>query len=274
MMEDIFYIGNSIKVINGRYGVKKLRLNRPEIRNAFNENMINEIIHVLEELENIKNIDDMRLLTIEGEGKVFCAGADLNYMRSLADKSKEDNFIDAKNLAKMFYQLVNFPTPVISIVHGAAIGGGFGLVACSDYVIATEDTVFATSEVLLGIVPGVISPYIIRKIGVAFASPILLSGQKQTATECLKIGLINKVTKKDNLETETQEQLYHFLQAAPNATRITKELIKNSYPLPNQAQIDFTIEKIATARASTEGKAGLSAFFEKKSPSWCDGMQK
>ncbi|WGL59697.1 enoyl-CoA hydratase-related protein [Pigmentibacter sp. JX0631] len=273
-MEDIFYAGNSIKVINAEFGVKKLILNRPDIRNAFNEEMINEIIYVLKELKDIKNIYEMRLLTIEGTGKVFCAGADLNYMRSLADKSHEENLLDAKNLAKMFYEIVNFPTPVISFVHGAAIGGGFGLVACSDYVLTTEETVLATSEVLLGIVPGVISPYIIRKIGVAFASPILLSGKKQSADECLKIGLIHKVTKKENIENEKQEILQHFLQAAPSAARITKELIKNSYPLPNQVQIDFTIEKIAVARSSSEGKAGLTAFFEKKNPSWCDGMQK
>lgn len=273
-MEKTLYTGNCIEVKELKHGVKKIILNRPDIRNAFNETMIKEIIHVLDLLKKIQNINEMRLLLIEGSGKVFCAGADLSYMKALADKQREENLADATLLAQMFYDFVSFPTPVISLVHGAAIGGGFGLVACSDFVLAEDNTIFATSEVLLGIVPAVISPYIIRKIGIAFASPLLLSGKKYSAQECLNIGLINKVTNKESFNSEVDNLISTFLLAAPHAVRTTKELIRNAYPLPEQTQIQFTIEKIAFARASQEGKAGLSAFFDKKNPYWCDGIPK
>ncbi len=273
-MEKTFFSGDCIQVNELEHGIKKLILNRPDIRNAFNETMIKEVIHVLDLLKRIQNINEMRLLLIEGAGKVFCAGADLSYMKALAEKKRDENIADATLLAQMFYDLASFPTPVISLVHGAAIGGGFGLIACSDFVVAEENTIFATSEVLLGIVPAVISPYIIRKIGVAFASPLLLSGKKYSAQESLKIGLINKVTSKENYSSEIAALIPTFLLAAPQAVRTTKELIQNAYPLPEQTQIQFTIEKIALARASHEGKAGLSAFFEKKNPYWCDGIPK
>lgn len=274
-MEKVFYNGTCIKVIELENGIKKLLLNRPDIRNAFNEEMIAEVTKVVSLLKDIKDPNDMRLLVIEGSGKAFCAGADLGYMKSLAGKSFEENIADANLLAKMFEVIVDFPTPVISIVHGAAIGGGFGLVSCSDFVIAVEeDALFATTEVQLGIVPAVISPYIIRKIGVSFASAMMLTGKKYTAKECVNFGLVNIITSKENLTSEVENIFNIFLLAAPNAARITKELIKNAYPLPTQAQIEFTVKQIALARASEEGKAGLTAFFTKKNPYWCDGIIK
>ncbi|WP_161998055.1 enoyl-CoA hydratase-related protein [Silvanigrella paludirubra] len=273
-MNNIYYSGKCIRVESLDHGVKKLILTRSDIRNAFNESMIKEISTMLSELSKIENVNEMRLLILEGEGKVFCAGADLNYMKDQSLRNLEQNKEDATNLGQMFYKLASFPCPVISLVQGAAIGGGFGLVACSDFTLAEENAIFATSEVLLGIVPGVISPYIIRKIGVAHASSFLLNGKKLTGKECLISGLVNKIADHENLKTELNTLINSFLLAGPNAARRTKELIINASPFPNKSQFDFTVKQIAEARSSNEGKAGILAFFEKNSPYWCNGITK
>ncbi|APJ03641.1 enoyl-CoA hydratase-related protein [Silvanigrella aquatica] len=271
-MIQTFFSGKQIRVENFQHGVKKLIFSRSEIRNAFNEEMIKEISTVLTKLSSLHNENEMRLLILEGEGKIFCAGADLAYMKDQSQKNEAENIEDARLIAKMFYKLASFPCPVISVVQGAAIGGGFGLVACSDYTLAEENAQFATSEVLLGIVPGVISPYIIRKIGVAHAAPLMLSGKRSTAQECLSSGFVNKVTKLDDLQSELKNIIHKYLMAGPLAARRTKELILNAYPLPNQQQIDFTVKQIAESRSSLEGKMGIQAFFEKNQPSWCEGV--
>lgn len=273
MKSDVYFSGNKIYVKNLPYGVKKLILNKPENRNAFDAEMIFEISLVLKKLKQIDDPNEMRILILQGEGKVFCAGADLNYMKQQALKNIEENILDADHLAKMFYLLADFPTPTISSVKGAAIGGGLGLIACSDYTIANENTVFATSEVQLGIVPAVISPYIIRKVGVGFAAPFLLSGKRMTADECLRSGLIYKVTSQDKHEDDLNKIVKELLMAAPYAARSTKELIKNYTPLPNEYQIEFTKKSISCARSSHEGQTGLNSFFEKSTPYWCDGIK-
>ena len=273
-MSELYYSGENIKVESLEHGVKKITFIRPEIRNAFNEGMIKEINSILSKLCLLKHENEMRLLVLEGEGKVFCAGADLSYMKNQSLKNEQQNIEDATNLAKMFYKLAAFPCPVISVVQGAAIGGGFGLVSCSDFTLTEENAAFATSEVLLGIVPGVISPYIVRKIGVGFASSFLLSGKKHTAKECLASGFVNKVTKIESLQQELKKIVNTFLMAGPLAARKTKELIINASPLPSQTQIEFTTKQIAHARASEEGKAGIQSFFEKTTPYWCHGITK
>lgn len=273
-MNEIYYSGKNMRVESLDYGVKKMIFTRPDIRNAFNEGMIKEIKTILSELSTIHNENEMRLLIMEGEGKVFCAGADLSYMKEQSQKSEEQNLEDARALGQMFFKLASFPCPVISVVQGAAIGGGFGLVSCSDFTLAEESANFATSEVLLGIVPGVISPYIIRKIGIAHASPFLLSGKRFSAIECLISGLVNKVTKLESLQLDLKNIVNSFLMAGPLAARRTKDLIINALPLPNQQQIDFTAKQIAIARSSEEGKAGILSFFEKTSPYWYHGIIK
>jgi methylglutaconyl-CoA hydratase len=273
-MSETYYSGKSIRVESFDYGVKKMIFTRPDIRNAFNAEMIQEITSLLSELSSIHNENEMRLLLLEGEGKVFCAGADLSYMKEQSQKNEAQNLEDARMLGQMFFKLASFPCPVISVVQGAAIGGGFGLVSCSDFTLAEENANFATSEVLLGIVPGVISPYIIRKIGVAQASPFLLSGKRFLATECLSSGFVNKVTKLENIQKELKSIVDNFLMAGPLAARRTKDLIINASPLPNQLQFEFTAKQIAIARSSKEGKAGIHSFFEKTSPYWCHGITK
>lgn len=273
-MSEIYFSGKNIRVESFAYGVKKIIFTRPDIRNAFHEGMIQELSTLLTKLSAIQNEEEMRLLVVAGEGKIFCAGADLSYMKEQSQKNEEQNLKDALALGQMFFKLASFPCPVLCVVQGAAIGGGFGFVSCSDFTLADESAIFATSEVLLGIVPGVISPYIIRKIGVAHASPFLLSGKRFTATECLASGFVNKVTKLENIPQELKSTIDCFLMAAPNAVRRTKSLIVNSSPLPNQSQFEFTAKQIAIARSSKEGKAGIQSFFEKTSPYWCHGITK
>jgi methylglutaconyl-CoA hydratase len=259
---------STLRVESLSLGVKRIVLARPDARNALDETMIDELRDVLDHLATIPDPEQMRLLLVAGEGKVFCSGADIAYMKRLGGKSLEESFEDAKGLASLYYKLADFPTPVIAVVQGAAIGGGLGLTVASDFVLAEESAVFATSEVLLGIVPGVISPYVVRKIGLAAAAPMMLTGRRLTAAEAAASGLAARVVPGPELENALQEVVLEFLAAGPEAQRRTKELLKRAQPLPGPELIDFTAEAIAYARCSPEGKKGLEAFFSKAPPAW------
>ncbi len=267
-VERIVTKASTLRVESLSLGVKRIILARPDVRNALDETMIDELKDVLDHLATLLDPEQMRLLLVAGEGKVFCAGADIGYMKRLAGKSLEESFEDAKGLASLFYKLADFPTPVIAVVQGAAIGGGLGLTVASDYVLAEETAVFATSEVLLGIVPGVISPYVIRKIGLAAAAPLMLTGRRLTASEAVASGLVSRAVPGPELERALQGVVLDFLAAGPEAQRRTKELLKRAQPLPGPDLIEFTAEAIATARCSPEGKKGLEAFFSKAPPAW------
>jgi len=267
-VERIVTKASTLRVESLSLGVKRIVLARPDVRNALDETMISELRDVLDHLATIPDPEQMRLLLVAGEGKVFCAGADIAYMKRLAGKTLEESFEDAKGLASLFYKLADFPTPVIAVVQGAAIGGGLGLTVASDFVLAEETAVFATSEVLLGIVPGVISPYVIRKIGLAAATPLMLTGSRIDAREAAASGLVTKVASAAELENALQAVVLDFLAAGPEAQRRTKELLKRAQPLPGPELIDFTAEAIAQARCSPEGRKGLEAFFSKAPPAW------
>lgn len=268
-MSEHSFLGQHVQVESHPFGVKKMFLTRPDARNAFHAEMIEEIIAALDKLLSIENTLDMRLLVIEGAGSTFCAGADLSYMKEQAQKNETQNLEDARTLAKMFYTLASFPTPVVCAVRGAAIGGGLGLVACADYTLAHENSIFATSEVLLGIVPGVISPYVVRKIGASQGSAFMLTGKKMDAQQALSIHLIHKITTEKEWNENLEHIIQDFLKAGPQAARMTKELIQNCSPLPDHNLRELTTQKIARARVSREGQAGLASFFEKKAPTWC-----
>jgi methylglutaconyl-CoA hydratase len=264
-----FYSGKYIRVESLENGVKKLILSRPDVKNAFHSEMIDEISKALIALAKVPNEKDMRLLIIEGEGNIFSSGADLNYMKEQSKKTETQNLNDARQLGRMFYKLASFPTPVLCAVRGAAIGGALGLTVCADYVICDEKAVFMTSEVLLGIIPGVISPYIIRKIGVSRSSYFMLSGKKMDAQEAHNIGLVNQVVTDSNYNNELNKVIKQFLMAGPKAARKTKELIQNCSPLPSQELFEFCAEQIALARSTDEANLGLNSFFEKQTPEWC-----
>lgn len=269
-----FYSGTCVRVESLAHGIQRMVLARPEVRNAFNAKMIEEISEALTRLAAIHLAADMRLLLIEGEGSVFCAGADLSYMKELSQAGEAESVRDARRLGQMFFRLANFPTPVVCFVKGAAIGGGLGLAACSDFVLAESNAVFATSEVLLGIVPGVISPYVIRKVGVGFAAPFMLTGRRMTAEECLLSGLVSRVVNISDDGAKTLEAVCgEFLMAGPNAARRTKELLRRVSPLPDPALFEHAAMSIAMARCSEEGQTGLQAFFDKQTPPWGQGLK-
>jgi methylglutaconyl-CoA hydratase len=229
----------------------------------------------------------MRVLVIEGTGEHFCAGADLNYMKQQAQSGEPQSLRDARVLATLFYRLASFPTTVIAAVRGSAIGGGFGLVCCADVVVCEAQSFFATSEVRLGIVPGVISPYIVRKLGAGRAAPFMLSGERLSAVQAMQLGLVTVIVDTDeNKERNDPDSMNgkirsqkifqakltavvnEHLKAGPNAARRTKELLRKIHPLPDPGLFEFTATSIAMARCSSEGQHGLERFFAKQSPAW------
>jgi methylglutaconyl-CoA hydratase len=250
------------------HGVKQIILSRPEVRNAFDETMIADLKEVLRELAAVSDPEQVRLLVLSGEGPVFSAGADVNYMMRLAASEESESLVDARALAQLFYALAAFPTPVVCAVRGAALGGGLGLAVCADFVLAEESATFATTEVRLGIVPGVISPYVVRKIGGGSAAPLLLSGRRVKAPEAKALGLVHQVVSPDGLDAGLDDVILEFLHAGPEAARRTKQLLLRAAPLPTPEHIELTARAIATARCSAEGQTGLASFFNKKTPPW------
>lgn len=254
------------------HGVGRLRLTRPTLRNAFDGLMVEELTRCLEAFAALDALA-LRVLLLEGEGPVFCAGADLGYMRAQAESGLERNLADARALAGMFQRLAAFPAPVVCVVQGAALGGGLGLAVCSDVVIAEAAATFGTTEVRLGIVPGVISPFVLRKVGLAHGGPLMLTGKRIGAEEACAIGLVQQVAKPDaSLETCVLAALGDQLQAGPQAARCTKALLLRAHPLPDPDWTEFTVQAIAQARGSEEGQAGLSAFLEKGVAPWLVGL--
>ncbi len=267
-LEAIMFDGATLRVEAMARGVVRLALNRPQLRNAFNSQMIQELSRALEDLAALPQ-DRLRLLLLEGEGTVFCAGADLAYMKQQAAAEPGRNLENAREMGRMFNALAGFPAPVLSFVRGAAIGGGLGLAVCSDFVLAEPKAVFATSEVTLGLVPAVIGPYLVRKLGLAHAAPLMLTGRRILAQEALDSGLVQRLAPpQEPLEAALAKLLGEFLAAGPEAARATRELLRRIAPLPDPELFEFTARTIAAARASGEGQAGLEAFFNKTAPPW------
>lgn len=245
--------------------VATLTLNRPEIHNAFNAELITEITKTLEDLKT----KDVKVLVLTGAGKSFCAGADLNWMSSMKTWSEEENFQDSKKMAKMFRTLNTMPMPVIARVNGPALGGGSGLVACCDYVIAVETAMFGFTEARLGLLPAVISPFVIAKIGESHARAWFLSGERFSATQAQKMNLIHEIAPLDDLDEKLERVVMSFLQAGPQAAREAKELIFRVRVA--QEVEDETCRKISKIRIGAEGQEGMRALLEKDKPKWVKG---
>jgi len=203
-------------------GVGTITLNRPELHNAFNEVFISEFI---ETIKAARSEEKLRLLVIKANGKSFCAGADLNWMKKMSNYSYEENLKDANELAELFYQLNSFSAPVLLKLHGHALGGGAGLVACADEVIASENAELGFTEVRLGLAPAVISPFVVAKIGESHARATFLSGRRIKASEALRMGLIHNVTSVDELDSVFENRIKDYLESAPIAQRKSKDLI-------------------------------------------------
>ncbi|MBK8794789.1 MAG: enoyl-CoA hydratase/isomerase family protein [Holophaga sp.] len=267
-VQELIFKGERLRVERLPYGVFRLVLARPELRNAFDAVMIGELLQVLSDLAT-RPSKELRVLLLVGEGKTFCAGADLDYMRAQALNSAEENEADARRLGMVFHRLAAFPAPVLCGIQGAAIGGGFGLAACADIVVADPDAVFALSEVRLGLLPAVISPFVVRKLGLAQAAPLMLSGRRLGAPEANVCGLVQAlVPAETSLEVALQAHVLELLQAGPEATRRTKTLLLREVPLPDPDLAAFTAHAIAEIRSTPEAQAGLAAFFAKESAPW------
>jgi methylglutaconyl-CoA hydratase len=234
--------------------VLRITLARPEQRNAFDAQLIDELARALIDLGRA------RAVVLAGEGSSFCAGADVEWMRASVGLSVEDNVADANAMRKMFEAIDQCPAPVVARVQGHALGGGAGLVAASDIPIAARDTVFAFSEVKLGIIPAVISPFTLAKIGPGAARRYFVTGERFDAETALRIGLVSEVA--DDLDAAVERVVGELLSAGPHAARWAKRLIRER---PEGSE---TARWIAERRASEEGQEGLQAFLEKRSASW------
>ncbi len=235
----------------------RVTLARPERRNAFDAALIAELS------EAFADVGDVRAVVLAGDGPSFCAGADVEWMRASVDLTYEENVADALRLRRMLEAIDSSPAPVVARVHGHALGGGCGLVACADVAIAAEDAVFAFSEAKLGIVPAVISPFALAKIGPAAARRYFVTGERFDAATALRIGLVHEVAA--DLDAAVERVLVELLTAGPEAVRAAKRLVLDR---PDALS---TERRIAERRTSREGQEGLRAFLERREPSWRSG---
>lgn len=245
--------------------VVTITLNRPEIHNAFNDELISELTNCFLSLSKDKKA---RVIVLTGKGKSFCAGADLNWMKSMKDYSDTENFEDSKKLSDLFHAINDCPIPVIAKVNGAALGGGTGLIAACDFVIACKSAKFGFTEVRLGLVPAVISPFVIAKIGESNSRAWFLSGEMFLAEEAKHIGLVHSLTPLDDLDNATEKVIEKFLKAAPIAAREAKELISNVVRKKPADITKYTCETISRIRISDEGQEGMSSLLNKTKPNW------
>ena len=240
-------------------------LARPEVRNAFDDELIAELTEVFLDF----GADDRtRVVLLSGDGPTFCAGADVSWMRKAGGYTREQNEEDAGRMARMLRVIDACPLPVIAIAHGAAIGGGVGLVAAADIAIAAEGTVFSLAEVRLGILPAVISPYVRRAIGPRQARDLFLTGDRFDAREAFRIGLVHAVVPVSDLEDAVARKVASLESSAPEAIGVAKRLIEQVTGLRPDDAIPLTVRTIAERRASAEAREGLSAFLEKRKPDW------
>jgi methylglutaconyl-CoA hydratase len=245
--------------------VEHVTLNRPEVRNAFNPALIAELTDWARGVDGRPNL---RVAVLSGAGKVFSAGADLAWMAETATYTREQNVEDARRMATMFQALDTLPIPLVGRIHGAALGGGSGLVAVCDVVVADDHTTFGFTEVKLGLLPGVISPYALAKIGRSAARELFLTGARFPAARAREIGLIHAVTTADRLDPTVADYVRELVAAGPEAVRAAKQMIRRVWTLSGDQVRDVTADAIADRRVSDEGREGIRAFLEKRAPSW------
>lgn len=246
--------------------VATVALARPDARNALKAELIGEIRRCMEELAEDDNV---RVVVLTGEGDFFCAGADIGYMRDTAEFSYEENLEDARSLAAMFGAVEECPKPVVARIKGAAIGGGVGLVAAADVAVAEEGTVFAFSEVRLGISPATIAPFVLRKIGHSQVRALFLTGERFDAARAQAIGLVHEAVSEEDLDAAVQEKVEGLLAGGPEALAATKGLLRELRDAEaGEEATEITARRIAELRVGSEGQEGLGAFLEKRKPAW------
>ncbi|MBC7644437.1 MAG: enoyl-CoA hydratase/isomerase family protein [Thermoleophilia bacterium] len=247
--------------------VTRVTLDRPKIHNAFGSRMIEELGSVFTEL---RTDDQTRVIVLAGEGKSFSAGADINWMRDSVSFTRQQNVDDATRLALMLESIARCDKPVVCRVQGLALGGGLGLISAADYVVAEDSAEFAFSEVKLGLVPAVISPFVLRRIGPGHARALFITGERFTSERALRIGLVHVSVPSARLDAEIDRVVNELLTAAPDGVTISKHLVEDvSYHASRDMQL-HTAETIASKRTDIEGQEGLNAFLEKRRPTWMD----
>ncbi len=251
--------------IDGR-GVARLVLQRADKHNAFNENVIAEITQALLEVKSSRNA---HILVLQAAGKSFSAGADLDWMRRMADYNFEQNVKDANGLAMMLNTLYQLEIPTIAQVQGSAYGGGVGLVACCDIAIASEQAKFCLSEVKLGLIPATISPYVVKAMGEKVSTRLFMSAEIFNAEQAKHWNLVSEVVAHDQLGDETEAWIEGLFKNSPDAMASSKQLVRSVVGRPiDEAVIEETSRGIASARTSNQGREGVKAFLEKRKPQW------
>jgi methylglutaconyl-CoA hydratase len=247
--------------------VRWLWLNRPEVRNAFNDELIAEIAQAFADVEASPGT---RVVVMAARGNVFCAGADLNYMRAMSNYTHAENHADALKVARMFHAIHSCSRPVVARIHGDAFGGGVGVAAACDIVVAGDNVNFSLSEVKLGIVAATISPHLVRAMGVRQAGRFMLTGERFTAARAKDVGLVHEVTAAESVDAGVDLIVRDLLQASPTALAASKRLLADVVDpsLEDDVLLAATAKCIADARVSPEGREGIDAFLSKRAPSW------
>jgi methylglutaconyl-CoA hydratase len=247
--------------------VARVTLSRPDVRNAFNAELIAELTRIFRELDLRPKIC---AIVLAGEGKVFSAGADITWMRASLELSEEENRRDAEALSDMYRAIDRCSKPVIARVHGAAIAGASGLCAVSDIVISADDAVFGFTETKLGIIPAVISPFVIAKIGVSHARALFLTGERFGAQHALRIGLVHQIVPSSELDSAVEKILEELRSASPTAVTAAKRTLQAVQAASYEDTRAISARAISAQRVSAEGQEGLRAFLERRRPSWTE----
>ena len=248
------------------HGAATVTLNRPEVRNAFNEVVIDELNQVFQELGQM---DQVRAIVLASTGPAFCAGADLNWMKKMAHYSQEENLADAENLAAMLFEIYSCSKPVIAKIQGDCYAGGMGLAAACDIAVAVDTAGFCLSEVRLGLVPATISPYVIKAMGANAARRYFITAEKFDAKEAHRIGFIHESVPADQLDAKVDQIVKAILDNGPNAVVAAKWLVEDVTGAEIEEELlAYTAECIAEIRGSEEGREGVASFLEKRKPNW------
>lgn len=246
--------------------VARITLNRPEVRNAFNDDVIAELTQAV---QNLGQQDDVRCIVLAASGTAFCAGADLNWMRRMADYTREQNHADASALAEMMRTLYACPKPTVARIQGDVYAGGTGLVAACDIAVSVDTAQYCLSEVKLGLIPATISPYVIRAMGARAAHRYFLTAERFSAQEALRIGFVHEVVTADALDAKVDELVQALVSAGPQAMRACKQLVQAVAERDiDAALIAMTVNGIADIRVSPEGREGVASFLQKRKPTW------
>ena len=244
-----------------------ISLNRPDVRNAFNEVMIGELIQAI---DAVQEDDAVRVVVLTGKGKAFCAGADLNWMKKMKAFTYEENLKDALELAELMFRLYHLPKPTIARVNGASIGGSNGLVAACDIAIASHRAEFSMSEVKIGLVPACIGPYVLKKVGENACRALFLTGERISADQAKAAGLVNDVVTHSNLSKRVEEKVSSLITSGPHALAVSKELINKISFMSLEEAKEYTARVIAELRSGDEAQEGMAAFLEKRRPGWVE----